>query len=313
MSNPLISIALCTYQGERFLARQLDSLLAQTYRPIEIVIQDDCSTDQTWEIVEAYKRKFPDIIRSFRNKIQLGIRSNFESVFQKCQGELIAPCDQDDIWDFSKLEEMSSRIGDHILIYHDSALVDESGVSLGRRVSEKFQFAKGSDPAKLLLMNCVSGHSILFKKQLLAHAHPFPAKGYYDHWLAFTAMCFGTVDYLDKTLVLFRQHRNNYSSFTKMKRHRSNHSIRKMEQENYWLYTCKKVLGDHPSTSAEIQLIEHAQRRESQFFSPRLGWLIWKNRGRFLYLIPGTSLRKFFFALRYCFGLKIKRLKFFRL
>jgi len=92
-----VSVALATYNGERFLAKQMDSLLAQDYPNLEIVISDDCSTDGTWDILQSYASRDPRIRLLPREK-NLGYVQNFIRVFQSCQGELISPCDHDDIW-----------------------------------------------------------------------------------------------------------------------------------------------------------------------------------------------------------------------
>src|ERR1700742_869803 len=104
-TSPLVSIALCTYNGERFLSKQLDSLLSQTYINIEIIIVDDGSHDNTWNILIDYaqKNKRLQISQNARN---LGHTCNFERAIKLCNGDYIAIADQDDIWESDKIKTM---------------------------------------------------------------------------------------------------------------------------------------------------------------------------------------------------------------
>jgi glycosyltransferase involved in cell wall biosynthesis len=185
--KPLISIALCTYNGERFLKQQLDSLIQQTYKNIEIVIVDDCSSDQTYDILQAYAEQYP-IFHLHKNETQLGYNRNFEKALKLCAGELIAICDQDDIWRPDKIEIQQEAIKDNLLVYCDSILIDGNGESMNYKITDKLNFHRGSSPEAFLFFNCVSGHTILLKRKLLCHIFPFPANHSYDQWLGFAKM-----------------------------------------------------------------------------------------------------------------------------
>src|SRR5687767_13263616 len=123
--SPLVSIALATFNGQRFLAEQLDSLLRQTYSNLEIIISDDGSTDATVNIVASYAAAYPHIF-VYRNTGEKGVASNFQHAIRQCKGDLIAFCDQDDIWLPGKIEKLVKEIGDASLIYHDSLLINEN-------------------------------------------------------------------------------------------------------------------------------------------------------------------------------------------
>lgn len=105
-----IAVVIATYNGERFLGEQLDSVLTQTLLPSEIIIQDDNSKDGTWELLESYKRRYPDLIRLYRNEQSLGAHRNFIKAFQYVTADYIAPCDQDDIWMPEKLERLHNEL-----------------------------------------------------------------------------------------------------------------------------------------------------------------------------------------------------------
>ena len=101
-----ISVALCTYNGEKFLQSQLDSILNQSVAVDEIVVCDDCSTDETLQILENYSEKHPSIFKIHQNQDNLGYRKNFEQAINHCTGELIFLCDQDDIWLENKVKQI---------------------------------------------------------------------------------------------------------------------------------------------------------------------------------------------------------------
>lgn len=125
-----VSIALCTYNGEKFLAQQLDSLLHQTVAPDELVVCDDASSDRSVEIVEAFARRAGFPVRLFRNPQNLGYVGNFEKAISLCTHDLIFLCDQDDLWDARKIEtikqvfEIEPEVG---LSLHDFVRINADG------------------------------------------------------------------------------------------------------------------------------------------------------------------------------------------
>lgn len=213
-TSPLVSIALCTYNGSKYLPIQLESILNQTYQHIEIVIVDDRSTDDTYELLKSYESKYPNKIRLFKNEKNLGFVKNFEKAISLCQGSLIALSDQDDFWNSNKIEAQVENIKDNQLIYHDSLMINESGVSLEKRISNLKNMYSGGSPLPFLFNNCVSGHSILMKKELVNDILPFPRGIFYDWWIAFKATQTGTIRYLDETFVHYRQHEGTITSPT---------------------------------------------------------------------------------------------------
>ena len=94
---PQISIAMTTYNGEKYLAEQLDSILSQTHTDWELIICDDCSTDSTWQILQEYAQK-DSRIKIYKNEQNLGFKKNFEKAIGLCTGDYIALSDQDDVW-----------------------------------------------------------------------------------------------------------------------------------------------------------------------------------------------------------------------
>ena len=204
MDKQLVSVVLCTYNGASWLAEQIDSILRQTYRPIELIISDDASTDGTIEILKHYDSN-PDV-RIFYNEKNRGLTRNFEFAAMKARGVFIAFADQDDIWIENKIEKLANSIGNKPLVYSDSLLIDERGNSLGKKLSELKKMYSGIDSRGYVLYSCVWGHGMMITKQLLETTLPVPPGINYDIWIAFRAFLNGGIIYHDEVLTLYRRH-----------------------------------------------------------------------------------------------------------
>ena len=203
---PRVSVALCVYNGERWLPAQLDSLLAQQDVELEIIVVDDCSTDHSREILRWYARRDPRI-QLHENTANLGHLRSFEKCMALCTSPLIAPCDQDDIWHPRKLAILAHAIGDADMAYCDSAYIDEAGRPLNRCISDDLGFMhEGRDALRYAFQNTVSGHAMLVRRRVFDKAPPFPGKLYHDWWLALCAASGDGVAYVDLPLVQFRRH-----------------------------------------------------------------------------------------------------------
>lgn len=199
-----VSVVLCTYNGAMFLEEQIASLLSQTQPPVEIIASDDGSTDDTWSILTAYAKSDPRF-KLVRRQPNVGLQRNFWEAFAMVTGDLIAPCDQDDIWHPEKLARLVEAIGSGSLAYCDSEIVDGRGEATGLRISDFRRMASGRDLLGFLVDNSVSGHACVFRRELL-DAALHPGRVTYDRWLAMVAaVCQGVV-YLNEPLVKFRRH-----------------------------------------------------------------------------------------------------------
>src|ERR1700761_1761213 len=181
MQQPLISVALCTYNGEKYIAEQLDSIISQTYKNLEIVVVDDCSIDRTFEIVSAYASR-DSRIKCFKNVVNLGFNKNFEKAVTLTTGDYIAISDQDDIWLPEKLQLLSEHVGDNWLIFSNSDFINNTD---GYKLVNDFKLP--SDYKGILLFNYVTGHTTLISREFLKSVLPFPDDGYYDWWMGFVA------------------------------------------------------------------------------------------------------------------------------
>lgn len=206
--NPLVSIAVATYNGAEFLAPQLDTLINQTYKNLEIVICDDASTDNTHSIIEAYQ-KLDSRIKFFPNKENLGFNLNFERTLKHCSGEFIAISDQDDIWLLDKIEIVLNAWEEGVMLVHHSTKTFENEPLPDIEITNEVMAFSGNCAETLLRSNTVQGCTIVFKKEILTIALPFASNVLYDWWLAVCAVSVGKIQYLHRNLIYHRRHLNS--------------------------------------------------------------------------------------------------------
>ena len=241
----LVSIALCTYNGEQYLAEQLESLVNQSYRNLEIVVNDDRSSDRTWEILKSFADR-DQRITIVKNEKNLGYVKNFEKAIYSCKGQYVALCDQDDVWDLNKIELMVNESKGRLLIYHDSELIDANGIKL-KRLSDLMNMYQGASPLPFLFNNCVSGHSCLISNRLVSIVKQnggFDARFYHDWWMAFIAANYGEIAYINQTLVKYRQHSQSNTDILNVKEKMAT-GVKYPDINIKWLKHCASVQGQH--------------------------------------------------------------------
>ena len=126
-SFSLVSVVMCTYNGEKFLREQLDSIVQQSYPIHELLIQDDQSTDRTTKIIKEYQARYP-FIRLHINEKNLGFNANFHTALCSATGDFISISDQDDVWHPDKLKEMMACIGDKAMCFSFSATPQDHSI-----------------------------------------------------------------------------------------------------------------------------------------------------------------------------------------
>jgi len=302
-SLPLILVALATYNGDRHLGAQLASLRAQSWPNLEIVAVDDASGDGTWAMLQ-HAAQHDARLRIERNERNLGSAATFERAMSLCRGAYIAPCDQDDVWHADKLQTLFDAIGGHTLAYADSALVDEHGAPLGLRLSDRFGMAQGSDPLAFAFWNSVSGHAMLFERELLAAALPFRGSRFHDWWLAFVAASLGSIVYVPQALVDYRQHAHTQTDIAGRRRTRQRRSaeriVAKYTERAQWL----AALAQFPSPHQPLFQRMHAlwQRRGSAWFCPVWWRFVRTHAKRLMVINHREPLRRF--ATKQFFGMR---------
>jgi glycosyltransferase involved in cell wall biosynthesis len=241
--EPMISIVLCTYHGERFLQEQIDSLLQQTWTNIEIIVSDDHSTDGTPQILRQYEND--PRFHIYYQPVNIGAIKNFEFATALAKGDYIVFCDQDDIWLPGKIEKLYQAIGDHWLVYSDSLLVDEKGQSLGKQLSGLRRMYSGKDTRGFVFSNVVWGHAMMISRQLLTHVLPIPQGIPHDIWFAYKAATLTGIVYVDEPLNLYRQHAHTVTTTVATKAVTRTHKkrFRDFEEKLHWI----TVMHDHAS------------------------------------------------------------------
>lgn len=210
----MISIAMATYNGADFVAEQIESILEQTYTDFELIISDDCSKDNTVEIINQYATK-DKRIKVVVNENNLGFKKNFEKLISLCKGDFIAFCDQDDIWTNDHLEILLNEIGDKDLICGNAELIDKSGNKMNLSTYEclsNFDFPLQNELLfkNLLYGNFAQGTAMMITKQIANKIVPIPeCVLYHDWWAALIATLNNGCSYTNKTVLLYRQHGTN--------------------------------------------------------------------------------------------------------
>ena len=209
------SVALCSYNGEKYIHQQIDSILNQTHRPSEIVVCDDGSTDRTPEILAEYQKQYPEIFRIHFNEINLRSVKNFEKAISLCSKAIIFLSDQDDIWAENKAEKIVSFLDNHAeidVVATNGFCIDENGA-----VHEKYSLwdapvflkEKNIDYFEIILhCNIATGASMAFRAALKPEIMPFPVlKDYHhDEWIALNTARKGRFEFLNDKLFYYRTH-----------------------------------------------------------------------------------------------------------
>lgn len=301
MSSPLVSIALTTYNGERYLAQQMDSLLVQDYPNFEIVVSDDGSSDGTVALLERYAEQDARVRLLPRARERLGFNDNFARCFAACRGELISPCDQDDYWYPTKTRRLVEGLGDAVAIYCNSRYVDGVGRPLGVLMSDLYTMLHGTDQRVFMLRNTVSGHAMLFRRTLLSAAGATPESSYFDWWLAFVACKTGGLAYLEATLIDYRRHAQAVTSSAAPFAQRKLRKMRGHDQRLKAMATCPGAGQDFAKA-----LEKHWQSWYEAWIAWSMFIFVFKHR-KILFKYSKTSLETLREASIHLIGHRLKR------
>ena len=229
-----IDILMATYNGEKYLKEQIESILNQSYENINLIISDDCSNDNTKKILQEYEKK-DKRIKVYYQKENLGYIKNFEFLSKKIENEIYMLSDQDDVWLPQKVEKSYELLKKENadLVFGDLEVVDENlntiypsfgdFMLLNRKIKKYIKSYKLN-----YLYNCVTGCTVMSKKKFIKQMMPFPFKSKYvahDHWLAIMLSINGKVAYMQKKYIKYRQHGNNQIGTNKI-----SHKFNKLEQ-----------------------------------------------------------------------------------
>ena len=214
--RPLVSVILIVRNGGDYLSHQIDSILAQTYSNLELLVCDDCSTDGTPGLVQEYIRRDPRV-RYVRNEVNLRVSLTFERQCHLCRGEFIAPSDADDFWLPEKIEKQVAYLIAHPntqLVFTDDMIVNSDlSLKMGSFQKTMGNYSPGGDISigALLERNILAFHVSCFRRTMIPKLLPMPEQSVlmYDAWAALVCSLTGPIGYINECLVLYRQHQSN--------------------------------------------------------------------------------------------------------
>jgi glycosyltransferase involved in cell wall biosynthesis len=217
----MISIALATYNGELYISELLNSISDQTTLPDELIISDDSSTDSTLKIVNEFARNATFQVKILINKKRLGSTSNFEAAIRACSGDIIFPCDQDDVWYQYKIERMVACLVNNPsagAVFSDADVVDKDlnllKSSLWERKRIKPHELSGISASEsafdmVVRRNIVTGTAMAFRVKYRENIVPIPREWAHDYWITLIISMSSKLIPLPITLIAYRQHGSN--------------------------------------------------------------------------------------------------------
>ncbi len=211
-----VDILLATYNGEKYIREQIDSILNQTYKEFRLLISDDGSNDGTRDILNEYKAK-DDRIEIFMQEENLGVVKNFEFLLKKVEAKYYMFSDQDDIWKNEKIEKSLNKIEEGFdLVYTDLEVVDENlnvtYESYWKLKGIYKKIKKYNNFESLYLNNFITGCTVISKKELIDSFMPLPNISKFvlhDYWISLIVSQNGKIAYIEEPLIKYRQHKNN--------------------------------------------------------------------------------------------------------
>jgi glycosyltransferase involved in cell wall biosynthesis len=255
MANSNVSVAMATYNGNKFIIEQLDSIINQTLKPDEIIVSDDHSSEKTYNILKSYSDK--GLIKLHINPDK-GVVSNFKNAVSNCtKGNYIALADQDDIWlaDKLKVDYNALQIIDNgtapALVFSDLTVVDENNHLLNQSFFNEIVKADPSHEKlqSLLFSNKVIGCTTMFNQAMRVMFDEMPINNVcmHDYWIALIGFTFGAHNYIPQPVIRYRRHANNVT-----------------DAGNSFVKKVKKELSDY-IFNKRIQLDEHIEAAETFF------------------------------------------------
>lgn len=213
-----IDVLLATYNGEKYLKEQIDSILEQTYKNIRLIISDDCSKDRTPEILKEYQQK-DDRIELHIQKSNLGVVKNIEFLLKQVKSPYYMLADQDDYWLPEKVEKSLEKLKKENvdLVFGDLEVVDKDLKTMYSSFNDYMlltrKINKYIDSYKVnYLYNCVTGCTVLAKKETIEKILPLPTNSkrlIHDHWIGLMVALNGKLVYMPEKYIKYRQHGNN--------------------------------------------------------------------------------------------------------
>lgn len=205
-----VSVAIATYNGEKFIEQQLRSILSQIHAEDEVIVSDDHSTDHTVEIIQ---RINDPRIQLIFNECRKGTCGNFENALRHVRGDIIFLADQDDVWLPGKYNIMTNALKNYDLVHSDSIVTDES---LHQTHDSLYAFYhNGPGLLKNIIHHTYFGSHMAFNRTVLTTCFPFPQTDEVGHdtWIGIIAETIGNVCFINDKLLLYRRHADAHNGY----------------------------------------------------------------------------------------------------
>jgi len=205
-----ISVCVATYNGEKYIKEQIDSILCQLNLGDELIISDDMSSDRTVEIINSYN---DNRIKLFYHEVDHGFVKNFENALNNASGDVIFLSDQDDIWMNDKVENILRALEIYDFVVSDCVTINEKREIIDESRFKEYNIKTGF--WRLMLKTRYLGCCMAFRKDVLNAVLPFPRNAYlveHDLWIATVAECYFKVGLIKRPLIQYRRHGENASS-----------------------------------------------------------------------------------------------------
>lgn len=204
----MISVCMASYNGEKYIKEQIDSIICQLGNADELIISDDNSSDKTKEIILSYN---DDRIKLLDNIYGKGPKANFETAIEHAVGDYVFLTDQDDIWSKNKVELILPFLSKYDLVVHDAIIINENKeLVLGSYYS---LLHKSSSFWGNLYKTRFLGCCMAFKREALQYILPFPKRvEMHDYWIGMIVSIRGRLIFIDSKLIMYRRHGDNFSS-----------------------------------------------------------------------------------------------------
>ncbi|MGG7035950.1 MAG: glycosyltransferase family 2 protein [Flavobacterium sp.] len=271
-----LSVAMCTYNGEKYISDQLSSILNQTLKVNQIIICDDKSTDNTFNIIKDFQIQHPGIISYYENEVNLGTNKNFEKAISLCDGDYIFLSDQDDIWKTNKTEKIIS----HFLknpeleaVFTNADLINDNNDSFSEKsLWESVYFfenilTKATDLFDLIKYkaNMVTGATLCFKNDIKKFIIPIPdtKNCFHDEWIAIIVSSRKSLGYISDKLISYRIHSAQQMGVGKTNQNKK----KQIKKINRKILEANFTLGNKtPMTFKEISKISNSHYERYLFF-----------------------------------------------
>lgn len=223
----MISVALCTYNGEKYLPEQLESIRRQSVPVDELVVCDDGSEDGTFEILDKLAEEVAFPVRVYKNETNLGSTKNFEKCLSLCRGDIIFCCDQDDSWRSDKVEKQTDYLREHPnidAVFSNALVMDDDSRPTGSTIWQEVQFTVGQQRrwqagnAHEILFGgfVVTGATLALRRSCLERLLPFPThipQLIHDAWIALALSLESKIDFIAAPLISYRMHASQQVGF----------------------------------------------------------------------------------------------------